>query len=107
MISGAKNIKAKANGPFLEEINSLSLSVSPTAIFHSPPSNLGPQFLRRPSYSAAMGARDLKPFVTEDIKILLLENVNQTGQESLVKQGYQVESHKISLPEDELISKIR
>ncbi|KAI5282348.1 D-3-phosphoglycerate dehydrogenase 2, partial [Ascosphaera aggregata] len=51
--------------------------------------------------------KQLKPFATEDIKILLLENVNQTGQEILRNQGYQVEFHKSSLPEDELIEKIR
>ncbi|MCJ1247272.1 D-3-phosphoglycerate dehydrogenase 2 [Trapelia coarctata] len=52
-------------------------------------------------------AKQLKPFATEDIKILLLENVNQTGRDNLTKQGYQVEIHKSSLPEDELIQKIR
>ncbi|KAI5277673.1 D-3-phosphoglycerate dehydrogenase 2, partial [Ascosphaera acerosa] len=51
--------------------------------------------------------KQLKPFATEDIKILLLENVNQTGQDILRAQGYQVEFHKSSLPEDELIEKIR
>lgn len=52
-------------------------------------------------------AKQLKPFATEDIKILLLENVNQTGRDNLAKQGYQVEFYKTSLSEDELISKIR
>ena len=52
-------------------------------------------------------AKPLKPFATEDIKILLLENVNQTGRDILTAQGYQVEALKSSLPEDELISKIR
>ena len=55
-----------------------------------------------PSY-----VRELKPFNTEDIKILLLENVNQIGQDILRKQGYQVESLKSSLPEDQLITKIK
>lgn len=39
--------------------------------------------------------------------MLLLENVNQTGRDILRKQGYQVEALKSSLPEDELIEKIR
>jgi len=51
--------------------------------------------------------KQLKPFNTEDIKILLLENVNQTGQDILKAQGYQVEFLKTSLPEDQLIEKIR
>lgn len=52
-------------------------------------------------------AKTLKPFVTEDIKILLLENVNKSGQVLLSRQGYQVESLKTSLSEDELLEKIR
>ncbi len=52
-------------------------------------------------------AKLLKPFKEEDIKILLLENVNQTGKDILSQQGYQVESLKSSLPEDQLIEKIK
>ena len=51
--------------------------------------------------------KQLKPFNTEDIHILLLENVNKTGLDLLNGQGYQVESLKTSLSEDELIKKIR
>ncbi|KAH3681356.1 hypothetical protein WICPIJ_007709 [Wickerhamomyces pijperi] len=50
--------------------------------------------------------KQLKPFSTEDIKILLLENVNQTAIDIFNEQGYQVEFHKSSLPEEELIEKI-
>lgn len=61
-----------------------------------------------PSYSgAASKAKQLKPFATEDIRILLLENINETGRDILSKQGYQVEALKTSLSEDELIEKIR
>ena len=49
----------------------------------------------------------LKPFATKDIKVLLLENVNKTGQDILREQGYQVEALKTSLKEDELIEKIK
>jgi D-3-phosphoglycerate dehydrogenase len=56
---------------------------------------------------AAAAAKQLKPFSTEDVKILLLENVNQTGRDILKGQGYQVEFQKASLPEDQLIEKIR
>lgn len=52
-------------------------------------------------------AKQLKPFNTTDIKILLLENVNEAGKSILAEQGYQVESFKTSLPEDQLIEKIR
>jgi D-3-phosphoglycerate dehydrogenase len=77
--------------------------VSPTAAFHSPPlsSSHGGAFF------GSLADRALKPFNTEDIKILLLENVNQTGRDILKAQGYQVEFLKSSLPEDQLIEKIR
>lgn len=52
-------------------------------------------------------SKQLKPFVTEDIKILLLENINQTGRDVLIKQGYQVDFLKTSLGEDELIQRIK
>ncbi len=85
---------------------SLNLSTSPTATFtfHSPPSSYGgPQLARTMTGTQ----KPLKPFNTQDIKILLLENVNQSGYEILTKEGYQVESLKTSLPEDQLIEKIR
>lgn len=77
------------------------LSTSPTAVFHSPPLSLGGSM---PKHGAP---KLLKPFNTQDIKILLLENVNQTGRDILEGQGYQVEALKTSLPEDQLIEKIR
>ncbi|KAK7524101.1 D-3-phosphoglycerate dehydrogenase 2 [Phyllosticta citriasiana] len=82
--------------------NTLSLSASPNAAYHSPTGS----FSARQSVSASH-AKQLKPFNTQDIKVLLLENVNQTGRDILQGQGYQVEFHKSSLPEDQLIEKIR
>ena len=79
------------------------LSTSPTASFHSPSSH-GSVLTRT---IPLLNAKHLKPFATEDIKVLLLENVNQTGREILQQQGYQVEFLKSSLPEDQLIEKIR
>lgn len=70
---------------------------------HSPSSSFGGAQLTR----TVTAAKQLKPFASEDIKILLLENVNQSGQEILSDQGYQVEAIKTSMPEDELIEKIR
>lgn len=82
-----------------------SVSTSPSAAFHSPSSSFGGANLAR---SATLSnQRELKPFDTTDIKILLLENVNQSGRDILSGQGYQVEALKTSLPEDELIEKIR
>jgi len=87
---------------------SYSLSVSPTATFHSPPSSSQGGFVAGSlAMRAAAAAKQLKPFNTGDIKILLLENVNQTGRDILTAQGYQVEFLKSSLPEDQLIEKIR
>lgn len=79
------------------------LSTSPTASFHSPSSH-GSALQR---IIPVLNAKHLKPFATEDIKVLLLENVNQAGRDILSAQGYQVEFLKSSLPEDQLIEKIR
>lgn len=79
------------------------LSTSPTASFHSPSSH-GSALQR---IIPVANAKHLKPFATEDIKVLLLENVNQAGRDILSAQGYQVEFLKSSLPEDQLIEKIR
>ncbi|KFZ15888.1 hypothetical protein V502_05362 [Pseudogymnoascus sp. VKM F-4520 (FW-2644)] len=81
-----------------------SVSTSPSATFHSPSSSFGGPQLQR---AAASAAKPLKPFDTQDVKILLLENVNETGISILEGQGYQVEAIKTSLPEDQLIEKIR
>ncbi|KAM0721061.1 hypothetical protein Q7P37_003347 [Cladosporium fusiforme] len=75
------------------------VSTSPNATFHSPVNSFGA--MRKPS------AKQLKPFNTQDIKVLLLENVNETGQNILRGQKYQVEALKSSLPEDQLIEKIK
>jgi D-3-phosphoglycerate dehydrogenase len=80
----------------------VAVSTSPSAAAFSPP--------LASSLSAIISrgaAKPLKPFNTTDIKILLLENVNKSGQDILREQGYQVEAHKTSLPEDQLIEKIR
>ena len=66
-----------------------------------------PYLHRTASNAPGSLSKPLKPFATEDIKILLLENVNKTGRDSLESQGYQVEFLKSALPEDELIKKIR
>lgn len=86
--------------------SSLGLSVSPNNAMHSPPSWTGrPDTLTRTLTGTL--SKQLKPFNTEDIKILLLENVNQTGRDALESQGYQVSFLKHALPEDELIERIR
>ncbi|KAI2643478.1 D-3-phosphoglycerate dehydrogenase 1 [Xylaria nigripes] len=82
-------------------LRSGSVSFSPQATLQSPQSSFGGAFAHRAP------PKQLRPFNTQDIKILLLENVNQTGQDILTAQGYQVEALKTSLPEDQLIEKIR
>lgn len=105
MVSSARDISFRTNGQSREVSSSYGHSTSPTATFHSPPSSYGGAQLSRKSTGAF--AKQLKPFATRDIKILLLENVNQTGRDILAKQGYQVDFLKSSLGEDELIEKIR
>ncbi|KAL6708152.1 D-3-phosphoglycerate dehydrogenase 2 [Coniothyrium glycines] len=97
--------------------NSLNLSTSPNFSFHSPPStfrqppsgsfNNGRSGSIPTSSQASQLAKQLQPFDTKDIKVLLLENVNEAGVDILRGQGYQVEAIKASLPEDQLIEKIR
>lgn len=105
MVSTARDISFSTNGQCQEVSNSFGHSPSPIATFHSPPSSYGGAQLSRTTTGAF--AKQLKPFATRDIKILLLENVNQTGRDILAKQGYQVDFLKSSLGEDELIEKIR
>ena len=81
------------------------LSVSPDSLGLT--RRVSPSWTRGPQIHSAPVSKPLKPFATEDIKILLLENVNQTGRDVLEAQGYQVTFLKSSLPEDELIEKIR
>ncbi|KAF2184697.1 D-3-phosphoglycerate dehydrogenase-like protein [Zopfia rhizophila CBS 207.26] len=93
--------------------NSLNLSTSPTLNFHSPPTS----FKQRGSFTdggsgstpglSSISWKQLKPFDSKDIKVLLLENVNQTGVDILKAKGYQVEALKSSLPEDQLIERIK
>ncbi|OTB05791.1 hypothetical protein M426DRAFT_319474 [Hypoxylon sp. CI-4A] len=94
----AQNILATSEA---ELSHRFEVSTSPTAAFHSPLSSFGGAFSQRGQ------PKQLKPFNTQDIKILLLENVNQSGRDILTGQGYQVEVLKSSLPEDQLIEKIR
>ncbi len=95
------DISLITNGFSRQVSSSLGISTSPT--FHS--SSPGGASLHRVVTPGS--AKPLKPFATEDVKILLLENINQTGRENLSAQGYQVEFLKSSLTEDELIKKIR
>jgi D-3-phosphoglycerate dehydrogenase len=76
-----------------------SISTSPSLPFNSPNATF-PALTRTTT-------KNLKPFATQDIKVLLLENVNTTGQDILHAQGYQVEALKTSLPEDQLVEKIK
>ncbi|GAB7357246.1 hypothetical protein MBLNU459_g8225t1 [Dothideomycetes sp. NU459] len=98
-MSAARAIPMRGGGPQKTVGNSFDPSTSPTATFISPSSSF--------SSSTRQSAKQLKPFHTKDIKVLLLENVNTTGQDILRQQGYQVEALKSSLPEDQLIEKIR
>ena len=84
--------------------SSLGASASPKG-FHTPPWSKSGSHLTRATTGSL--TKQLKPFATEDIKILLLENVNVTGRDLLESQGYQVTHLKSALPEDELIDKIR
>ena len=105
MPSSAKDIVIDTNGLSREVSKSFGLSSSPNTQFYSQQSSYRSQGTSRVSNGAS--AKQLKPFATEDIKILLLENVNESGRSLLEAQGYQVASLKTALAEDELIEKLR
>ncbi|KAF3479584.1 D-3-phosphoglycerate dehydrogenase 2 [Arthroderma uncinatum] len=105
MGSPPKDISGAARSLSDQVSTSLNLSVSPSANRVSPLSSFDARGRRQES--TGFPPKLLKPFATQDIKVLLLENVNITGRSMLSEQGYQVEFLKSSLPEDQLIEKIR
>ncbi|RAL08396.1 D-3-phosphoglycerate dehydrogenase [Aspergillus homomorphus CBS 101889] len=106
MAASARDFDSVQEASSLSVSQNPNLSTSPTASFQSAPSSHGGSAFGSRTIPLA-NTKHLKPFATEDIKVLLLENVNQTGRDILTKQGYQVEFLKSSLPEDQLIEKIR
>lgn len=76
---------------------SLTVSTSPTQSYLDQYKSLATQ----------APTKVLKPFNAGDVKILLLENVNQTALDIFQGQGYQIEFHKTSLSDEELIEKIK
>ncbi|QPG73266.1 Phosphoglycerate dehydrogenase ser3 [Brettanomyces nanus] len=73
----------------------------------SPTSSYLDTALRSRALTLNRPKKALKPFSTGDIKMLILENINQTALSTFHKKGYQVEFYKTSLPEEELIEKIK
>ncbi len=93
---------AQSGAQLLSNGTTIPASSSPPASF-SPSSARG----RAASQSVPLSApRLLTPFDTEDIKILLLENVSQGAVKTLKEQGYQVDFHTKAWSEDELIQNI-
>lgn len=92
--------------PIAAGIKSLSLdSNESNAVSTSPTQNyLSNSYTQR---LTGKPSKPLRPFIKDEIKILLLENVNKTAIDILTQQGYQVEFHKTSLPEDVLIEKVK
>lgn len=99
-MSAAQNIPTRNRDGAVT--NSFDPSTSPTQAFTSPS-----QSFSHRANSQNVSAKQLKPFNTQDVKVLLLENINVTGQDILREQGYQVEALKASIPEHELIEKIK
>jgi len=58
------------------------------------------------SQTPPIPAKQLRRYHTEDIKVLLLENINAAGQNILREQGYQVEALTHGLSEEQLMEKI-
>lgn len=90
-----------------ESFKQASLNSPKKQVSASPTSTYIDSALRPRAATLNRPKKALKPFSTGDIKILILENINQTALDSFHQKGYQVEFHKTSLPEDELIEKIK
>ncbi|KAI9029766.1 hypothetical protein CLU79DRAFT_735969 [Phycomyces nitens] len=79
----------------------------------NPPQNAKPTTAESDAKRARSGSvtqakpKVLRPFNTAEVKILLLENVNESAVKSFLKQGYQVETYNKALVGDELLEKIR
>ncbi|EER40848.1 D-3-phosphoglycerate dehydrogenase [Histoplasma capsulatum H143] len=86
MASAARDIKRSPGGHARSVSRSFSFSTSPSAAVYSSPSSQTGMHAANPA-----ALKPLKPFATEDIKILLLENVNPDRKGYLQEQGYQVE----------------
>ncbi|CCD22394.1 uncharacterized protein NDAI_0A02360 [Naumovozyma dairenensis CBS 421] len=83
----------------------INMSGSPGIVSTSPTQSFMNTLPRR--LSTSKQSKALKPFSTGDIKILLLENVNTAAIQIFKEQGYQVDFYKSSLPEEDLIEKIK
>jgi D-3-phosphoglycerate dehydrogenase / 2-oxoglutarate reductase len=105
-----ENHENGTGAPLQRTVTNSYVSTSPTDSFHHPRKSFsveGTSPTLRRSITSGAPVKTLKPFREQDIKILLLENVNTTGVEILKEQGYQVETLKSSLPEDQLVEKIK
>ena len=80
--------------------NYLGLSSSPISTFHSPIGSYRANNDRLPS-------TQLKRISSEHIKVLLLENINETAVKILEGQTYQVECLKDALDKESLMAKIK
>ncbi|PWW76661.1 hypothetical protein C7212DRAFT_191376 [Tuber magnatum] len=89
------------------DIIPLSNTVVPSSPSLSAFFNAGASPSYETSYFPVVPKKQLKPFNTGDIRILLLEDIDRTARELLQKEGYQVESHTSSLRDSELAEKIR
>ncbi|KAL9093167.1 MAG: hypothetical protein Q9159_000344 [Coniocarpon cinnabarinum] len=103
------DIKNAVNGLSHALSNSLNVASSPNASRYASPERSYKSNSSRLDLSRTQTneARQLKPFAQQEIKILLLENVNEIGQQILRDQDYQVEAVKGALQEDELMERIK
>lgn len=91
---------------YSDSINTMSVSISPTAS-----SNLHNVYRQKslsslPSGSTIRPAKVLHPFATGELRLLLLENISQGAVDHFKSQGFQVDSYPKAWTEDELVEKI-
>ncbi|KZO98395.1 hypothetical protein CALVIDRAFT_596916 [Calocera viscosa TUFC12733] len=97
------------NIPTRSPSNSFSKPYSPTnpygsgGITYSPP---GGYFAGTGSVASGRPEKVLHPFATGELRLLLLENINQGAVQSFKDEGFQVDFHTRAFSEDELLDKI-
>lgn len=74
-------------------------STSFGSVTYSPPGQYG-------SLSGVRAPKVLSPFATGELRLLLLENINQAAVQAFKDEGFQVDFHTRSFSEEELVQKI-
>ncbi|CAE7149302.1 unnamed protein product [Rhizoctonia solani] len=77
-----------------------------TGDYGTSPQQPSPTFSHANAPTANVRPKVLKPFATEELRLLLLENISQDAVRAFTDLGFQVDFHKKAFSEAELIDSI-